>query len=346
MSKYDGQFLPVQRIRTSNKEYDALIYTKNCNKNGRIYACIKISVLQGLLVNKEEQNGYYITLSSLNDEILYTNLPSETKDHQTFSVQNLQCELNISVHIDNDIFHKKMQPLYLFIFTYCLITIISMLLLILSFTHITAKPVLNILQVLDRSLHIPTSKNITNYQITRSNNLPLQRGFRYIANRIHVADQNLGQYHDIISTQRKILQARFMEKALMGQLITSNDTQNFHQYFPEFPESFYLLLVHLWTYAEDNAPYQEPLQLISDFLESEFPNVYQQQINDVQILLLISETDYSKYCQTLNYMVNNVNREEPAYFIRCISSHVCHHLESLPAAYQQLCEMENFSFPD
>lgn len=346
LSQYDGEFLPAQHLKVSNKEYDAIIYTTKVSTEGNLYSCIKISDIQKLLLNNSEQTGYYITLSNLNDEILYTDLPSDANKYQTFSISNYRCNLNISIHVDNDIFQQKMQPLYLFLSVYCFILIIGSLILILSFTRITAKPVFNIIQALEHSRHIPVSRNTAEDMTVGGNLLPRQNAFRYISTSISAADVHLGQYQNTILTQQKILQARFMEKALIGQLVTHKDIQNFHLYFPDFPKSYCLLLVHLWTYAENEAPYEEPIQLISTFLQAELPNIYQQQLSDSELLLVMSEEDFGNKRGALDFLVNNINQEEPDYFIRCISSRICHHLESLPVAYRQLQDIDNLSFPE
>lgn len=346
LDQYDGSFLPMQRVKASGKEYEALIYTTDWNSAGHLYACIPISDIRKLLFGQMGQTGYYLTISDLQDEILYTDLPAPATEYQTFSTRNFKCRLNISIHVDPAVFNRKMQPLYLFVSVYCFVLIIGMLILILSFTRITARPVLDIIQILEHSRHIPTSGNTASESDERNTPLSRQHGFRYISASIHAADTHLGQYQNIIFNQQKILQARFMEKALTGQLIALKDIQNFHLYFPDFPKSYCLLLVHLWSYTENKMPYQEPMHLISAFLQAELPDVYQQQLSDSELLLLLSEEDFDRQRKTLDFLVDNINREEPTYFIRCIASRICHHLESLPIAYRQLQDMDSLSFQE
>lgn len=346
LSEYKNEFLPAQHVRTLTKEYDALIYNTTWSDNAFFYVCINIADLKHLLISDADQTGYYMTISAQNGELLYTDLPENATDYQTLSDRISTGNLNISIHIDNTVFYQKMQPLYLYMAVYGSALIAGMLIITLTGTHFTTKPVLSILQTLEHSHNIPAFDAQKN--IVPSNNRPFhQNGFDYISERIRKADENLGEYYSILDNQRQILQARFMEKALNGQLISAKDIAQFHSYFPTFPDSYCLLLLQLYTYAEDSSTlYTEPLQLLSAFCKTSLPHAYQQQFSDTELLLLISETDFEDYRQILDFMIENINQEEPSYFARCIASRIFHHLESLPAAYRQLRDMSELSFPD
>lgn len=330
-------FLPACHVKTPNQEYDALIFSTKWTRSTYLYACIKIADIKELLLADTAQSNCYFTITTSGGKLLYSDLPDAETEIQTLSEDISAGNLHISIHIPDSIFYQKMQPLYIFMMLYASLCIVMLIVISLLGTRFSSKPVLDIIQLLDRSKNIL----VTDRQHTGQH---LPSSFDYIYNSIQSADQHLGEYQSTILTQQKILQARFLEKAINGQLISSKNIQQFHSYFPDFPENYRLMLIKLWTYTEgEHAPYADPLLLLQSFLESELPHAYQQQLNDTELLLLISETDFDHSCKILDFLVENINREEPSYFIRCVASGIYQHLENLPAAYHQIQDIDRFT---
>lgn len=355
LSERKSGFLPIHHITTYQREYDALIYVTRWGSYAYIYACIDISTIKELLIADPDLNGYYFTITDANDNLLYSDLPENDQDYQTLGQKISTGGLSITVHIADNIFYNKMKPLYLFLGIYCSICVIILVLVILTGTHISSRPILNILHTLDVSGNIPAADvhkpelSLTPQkaaQMQRRTASNLRSGFDYISDRILSADHTLGQYQSMLDTQQKILQARFLEKAISGQLISPRDTALFRSYFPDFPDSYCLLLLRLQADDDHTGTlYADPLALLQSFIGSEMPHTYQQQINDSELLLIISDADYEAYLKTLDFMVTNINQEEPSYDIRCVSSRSFRHLENLPAAYRQAQELIELCFP-
>lgn len=307
LSEKKSGFLPAHQITTPQEKYNALIYVTKWGKSAYIYVCLDISNIKKMLIADSDCSGYYFTITDTKGDLLYSDLPNNFQDYQTLKQTISTGKLSIDVHIANDIFYNKMKPLYLFLAIYCVICLVILTLVILTSTHISAKP---------------------------------------ISNTLHTMDLTLEQYQNMINTQQKILQARFLEKAISGQLISQEDNSLFHSYFPDFPDSYCLLLLRLQTEDDsDGNTYQKPMSLLQSFLSSLLPNAYQQQVNNSELLLLISEADAEKHLKSLNFMIENINHEEPSYDIRCVSSRIFQHLENLPSAYRQVHELIEIHFP-
>ena len=341
LSEVKTGFTPVCHIKTYSNEYDAIMLVTPWVNNSYLYACINVSDFKKLVIEEKNLNNCYITITSVDNEILYSDLPRNVGKHQTFSEFCSAGQIKISVHIPNNVFYNNMQSFYLFFSLYMLACIILLISVIIFGTKHAAKPITNIIDVLEQSRNLKPTGSILSLQ------KPIN-GFDYIANSIINADQNIEQYQTTLRTQQKILQARFFEKAINGQLVSKNDIHEFYTYFPEFPKSYYMLLIRLWSYASGtNATlYSEPLLLLQAFLETELSYVYQQQINETELLLVLSKEDYENSYETLNFMIKNINQEEPTYHTCCIASDVYHHLEDLPTAYQQLRAMDGLSFTE
>lgn len=348
-------FLPVHRIKTPKKEYDALIYVTKWGSSAYIYACLDISDIKELLIADPDLSGYYFTITDTNENLLYSDLPENEQDYQTLGQKISTGGLSITIHIADSVFYNKMKPLYLFLGIYCGICVIILILVIITGTHISSRPILNILHTLDLSSNIPatdmTAEDVkqtkADAQVQRRSVANMRSGFDYISDRILSADHTLGQYQNMINTQQKILKARIMEKAISGQLISPKDMALFRSYFPDFPDSYCLIFLSLQV--EDDcagAIYADPMSLLQTFIGSELPHAYQQQLSDFELLLLVSETDSEHYLKSLDFVVANVNKEEPAYEIRCVSSRFFRHLENLPSAYRQVQELIELRFPD
>lgn len=355
LSERNSGFLPAHRIKTHQKEYDALVYVLRWGSSAYIYACLDISTIKELLIADPDLSGYYFTITDTNGTLLYSDLSENHQNYQTLGQKISTGGLSITIHIADSVFYNKMKPLYLFFGIYCGICVVVLILVIVTGTHISSKPILNILRTLDRSVNIPAagamkaanSRQTTDTPLMERRPAPnLHSGFDYISNRILSADHTLGQYQNMLHTQQKMLQARFLEKAISGQLISPRDISLFHSYFPAFPDSYCLLFLRLQI-DEDHAGtiYTDSMSLLQSFLGSELPHAYQQQLSTSELLLLISEADYESYRETLDFTVENINREEPSYYIRCVAGKIFKHPEDLPAAYRQVQDMIEIPFP-
>lgn len=307
---------------------------------------MKIDDFKKLIISEGNLDNCYFTVTRIDNEILYSDIPESIHKYQTLSAQVLYGKIIVSVHIPYSVFYQNMKSLYVFLAVYGLACVCMLVMISILGTRFSAKPFIDIIQILERSRNIAVSE--PSGKIGKENaQRNLQSGFDYISSSILSADKHLGEYQNTLHTQQKILQARFLEKALGRQLVSVKDIQLFRTYFPNFPENYYLLLIKLWTYTEDaSSLYAEPLLLLQSFLESELPNAYQQQFSDTELLLLISEDDFEAYRKTLDFVVGNINREEPSYFLRCLASKMYHHLENLPIAYRQLMDMDSLPFSD
>jgi len=334
-------FTPVCNIKTYSDEYDAILFVTPWSNSSYLYACMNISDIKKLVIEEKNLDNCYFTITSSEDEILYSDLPERVGKHQTFSEFCSAGQIKISVHIPNPVFYQNMRPFYLFFGIYVIACIMLLISINVFGTKHAAKPIMNIIDVLEQSRNLKPTGSILSQQ------RPLN-GFDYIASSIISADQNIEQYQTTLRTQQKILQARFWEKAVSGQLVSLNDIHDFHSYFPSFPQNYRLLLIRIWTYANGASAtlYSEPLLLLQAFLETELSCVYQQQINDTELVLVLSNEDYENSFDTLNFMINNINQEEPTYHACCIASDVYYHLEDLPTAYQQLRATDGLSFAD
>ena len=340
LSETGTGFTHACHIKTYSSEYDALVFVTPWTNDTYLYACVDITDIKKMILEKNNLTDCYFTIERIDGTLLYSDLPEGRSDYQTFTEFCRSGELNVSVHIPDSIFYQNMKPLYVFLAVYITACIIILVTLNIIGTKHAVKPILNIIHVLERSRNIktPTNNLQKNYQ----------DGFEYISKSIMTADQHLEEYQATLNTQQKILQARFLEKAISGQLVSNSEIKQFHSYFPNFPEKYYMLLIRLWTYTTENSDelYSEPLLLVQSFLESELSNIYQQQLNDTELLLIVPAENYKSTCEKLNFMISNINSEEPTYHACCISSHLNHHLENLPLAYRRLRAMDGLSFSD
>ena len=328
-------FMPLMHIKVGKREFDALVYNQKVGTDSYLYVCLRIDDIRKAFIAASDQEGYYLTISKSDGEILYNDLP-DSKKVQTLTKFMSAGKLQISVHVDNAVFNQRMQPIYYFLFAYGFIFVILVILIILSATRYTARPVLGLIRLLESCRNISVS-SMKSPEVRRRKLFRKYSGFDFISEGIRQADSSLAEYQKLKSVQKKIMQARIMEKALEGKLGDTKSVQQFDFYFPDFPSRYRLLLFRLWTYAEDEAAlYTDPLQLIMSFIENELPCAYQQQISDSVLLLVISESEYGNYCKRLDFIVENINREEPLYFCRCVSGGICDNLERLPEVYRQL----------
>ena len=279
-------FTSAHTIKTYSSKYEALVFATPWSNDSYLYTCIPVKTIKELVIEEANLDNCYFTILSTKDDILYSDLPEKLTNYQTFTEACSSGRIKISVHIPDSIFFQNMKTFYMFFALY--ITVCFMILISISIigTKRAAKPIMNIIDILEQSKNIKLTDNLHTRQ-------GIQNGFDYISNSIRNADRDLELYQATLNTQHKFLQSRFIETALGGLLVSKNDIQDFQSYFPNFPSSFRLLLVNLWTYTtvHSTANQDNPMLLLQSFIEQELSSVYLQQINDTELLLILSEAD-------------------------------------------------------
>lgn len=345
-------FLPVQHVISKGgesirnyQEYDALIYSVPWTKSSFIYACLDVRDIKRALIAESDLSTCFLSLSDSSGSYLYSDCPDTALSYHTIKKQSSVGDLIATIHIPEAEFTAKMKPLYLFLGGYCSICILVLMVTIIISSRISTKPLVNIIEMLEHSNQLQPDETDTGKGDSAS--LSIKYGFRYIQEHFERAEDQLEQYHNTIHTQRRVLQARFLEKALNSQLSNARDKEMFLTYFPDFPNHFCLVNLRLLEQPDQNGSiYPDSMVILQSFLQSELPGAYQQQMNDIELLLIISKGDYKNYIQTLNYLINNINHEEPSYRIYGIASSFYEHLENLPTAYRQLQDLNGLHFPE
>ena len=308
LSEHNSGFLPVCHVQTNKSEYDALIFLTKFSKSSCIYACFDISVLSELLLENSIQDNCYVSIFTPDETCLYSNFPDESSNYKTITQYNSIGNLKISVHIPNNLFYTRMQPLYAFLLIYFSCCLLLLIVTTLIGSRLSARPLYNV---------------------------------------INYANSKIGSYENTINTQKKILRVRYIEKAISGRLVNSNDITLFKSFFPDFPTSYCLTLFRLQLHNEDNKlDHSNPLLLLQNFFQAEMPDTYIQQINPTDLLLIIPETNYKEYCKFITFVISNILKEEPAYSVNCVSSNFYSHIENLAGAYNQVQNMIEFKYSD
>lgn len=332
-------FLPVQTIRhpkSHKEEYDALIYAVQWSKSAYMYACFDMEQVKEMFISDEEKEGCYLTITCAKDgTVLYSDLPEKESITQTISTHLTAGDIDVQVHIGESVFGEKMHPMYFWIMLYCVACVMIEVAVVGIGMYFSVHPLRGLLDVLDK------------YRNPKGSFAP-RKEFDQISDSLLHVEQSLGSYKETISVQQKILRAKYMEKALNAQLISREDIVQFRSCFPEFPEQgFYLMYARLRIQKDkQNAGYEEPLALISMFLDMEMSEdiYHHQQLSDTELLLVIQEAFFESCKRKIDFLIDNINREEEGYELRCFASNLQQCLENIPVAYLHVKNMEGFFF--
>ncbi|MBQ8813438.1 MAG: helix-turn-helix transcriptional regulator [Lachnospiraceae bacterium] len=341
-------FLPVHQVTSLGKTYDALIYSIPWTSNSYteasyFYVCMNISDIRKSLIAEADLDSYYLTIENNKGVCLYTDLNDTSSDYYSVTQNTSMGGLVITVHIPHSALTERMSPLYYFLALYLVLCVLAIMIMIYIGSHLSSRPLLKIVDMLENSDEQPSSH--TTSLLQKADAIPkaparLQYGFHYIQNKVKTYESNLIAYRSTIDTQAKVLQARFLEKALHGSLATDKDYELFFSYFPNFPESFCLVLFGLMEKPEEDGNlYPDVLSLIQIYLQNALPNIYLQQLDNSQLLLIIDEEEFGDSSRILNHLVDNINREEPSYHAWGITSKFYCHPKSIPSAYWQVQDL-------
>lgn len=346
--------LPVQNITVNRQTYDALIYATSWTDTSYLYACMRIDNIRNALIDKSNLDNYLITIRNTRGDILFTdlNVSDASAFHQndslsgyhTVSQKTAVGSLIVSVHIPHAALTERMRPLYYFLILYLGLCILTMIATAYIGAHISSMPLLRILRIFEDNDAAAgdTDARQPDCLSDSETSSPLHHGFHYIQSKIQDYEISLNTYRSTIKTQEKVLQARFMEKALHGSLATENDYNAFYSYFPDFPENYYLVLFGISEQTmENDAAHDNLLSLLQTYLQMNLPLCYQQQLSNTKLLLIIDEESYTHAADILNHLLNKTNTEETGCHTWAISSNLYSHPKNLPIAYWQLQDLSS-----
>ena len=344
MLKENGSgFLPVQRVVTNVKSYDALIYSIPWTTSSYLYVCMDIAAIKQALIEKSDLSDYCLTIEDINGQCLYTDLSTSSDNYYSVTQKISLGGLRLTIHIPETALTSRMEPLYYFLALYLALCSLILMVAIFISTRISSKPLLRIISMLE----FPANENGTTTYIPKNTaskgknrTSPLHFGFHYIQDQMQTYQNTLADYQNMINMQTKILQARFLEKAFSGALATDKDYDTFYFYFPTFPKDY--CLVRLGLIEQPNRKgnlYEDALSLIQIYIQSYLPHTYYQQLTDSEVLLIIDKDDFEKSSLVINRLIENVNLHEPSYHVWGITSKFYHHPKNLPTAYWQLQDL-------
>lgn len=338
LSESSPGFLPVHRITTPQRSYDALIYSIRWRRDKYLYATIDVNDIKKIMVDQNYLDEFFLTIENAHGDCLYSDYEGNPSDYYTVLQKAVSGTLLITLHIPKMALQTHMLPLYTFISIYLIIYVLVSFIIIYSGSRISAKPLNIIIDKLDNNTVFPfeLSKKMRNKEASS-----FSYGFEYIYNKIQLYESNIQDYQTTIATQTKVLQARFMEKALHGTLSTVADYEAFYSYFPTFPESFCLILLGLLEKdIKQKDVYPNALSLLQYQLQQSLPDAYQQQLSNNTLLLIIDAKRYNTSFDTINNLIAQINKEESTYHAWGIVSKTYEHPDKIAFAYRQVQDLK------
>lgn len=335
-------FICAQPVTSIGQTYDALIYSVPWVNDSWLFACLNMKDVKQSLVGKSNVSIYSITLNTTSGACLYTDLETPLNTVHSITKQVPSSNLSVTVHIPHSVTNGNITPLYYFLTLYLVLCIVVLLIMIFSGTYLSTRPLFKIIDLLDTP-----SDASGNTGVSSTQNSQLGYGFHYIQEKIVSYANELDTSRDTIDLQRKALQIRYMEKALHSSLSTEADYDAFYSCFPDFPDSFCLVMLGLIERPnDDGVVYPNALSMIQYYLQNTLQEVYFQQLSNFELLLFIDEEHFFRSEEIINHLINNINKEEPCYHAWGLVSKVYSHPKSISIAYMQLQEMYSWISPD
>ena len=338
LSKSTPGFLPVHHITTPYSNYDALIYSVCWNRDKFFYATINVNTLKKKMIASEYMGDIFMTIENTQGDCLYTDCPDGQSNFHTVSQKTSYGNLLVSIHIPKNLLRTHMMPLYAFISIYVAVCTLILFAVTYFGSRVSAQPLIRIIEKIDST----AARNTRTPQKNKKKESPsLNYGFEYIYNKIQLYESDIQGYQSTIATQAKVLQARFMEKALHGTLSVDSDYETFSFYFPQFPKRFCLILIGLVEQSMDKAETcQDALSLVQYTLHQTLPDAYQQQLSEATMLLIVNADNQNDSLLVVNRLITDINKAESAYHIWGIMSKAYDHPNKIAFAYRQVQDLK------
>jgi len=331
-------FICAQPVTSLGQSYDALIYSVPWVNDSWLFACLNMKDVKQSLVGKSNVGIYSITLNTTSGACLYTDLATPLDTVHSITRQVPSSNLLVTVHIPHSVTDSNITPLYYFLTLYLVLCLLVLIVTIFSGSYLSARPLFKIIDLLDK---LPAASGDT--KAASIQNKPPADGFHYIQERIVSYANELDTFRDTIDRQRQALQIRYMEKALHSSLSTEGDYDAFYSCFPDFPDSFCLIMMGVMErLCDEGEIYPNALSMIQFYLQNTLQEVYFQQLNNSELLLFIDEEQFKRSEAIINDLIANINKEEPRYHVWGLVSKFYSHPKSISIAYMQLQEMHSW----
>ncbi len=330
--------ITTNHVLKENGAYDAIVYCTPGRSGQLTYSCIDVGRLKKTMIATESLGEYALTVATA-DGVIYSDRPEAFRSHHKITQTTSLGGLTVTLEMSDRLFSQKMAPFYTFISVYSAVAIAVLVLLMVAGTRISAHPVLKILRVLEKSRNLPPPAPTNNE--TRIEKA-FWTDFNRIAGSIAAADSSIGQYRQITDRQQSILQARFFEKGVAGTLVTQADRDGFDTYFPAFPAEYHLALLHIRAQpSTEGEPIELPqtMALLQAFAQSRLPDCYAQQFSAHELILLIPRDQFAVCRGVLDFVIDNVNAQEPSLAVEGYAGDLYTARDDLPRAYRQLQDM-------
>lgn len=337
LSDNQNGFLPISKITHYGKSYEGLIYCIKWGSNGHMYMCFDTKDIQKLFVSDEESGECYLCIrTSQDDSVLYKNLPDDGFSGEILTSHVSSGDIEIDLYVGANVLDEKMKPLIWWILLYVAVCSLAIILVGVGGAYFVMYPLRSLLEILERYRHDESE-------------IDYRQSVESVSNHILAVETDLQNYKELVWVQQERLRIRYLEKALNGQVFSLEDKMIFRSCFPDFPEEgYYVFRLRLWSADEKkDILYSEGIQLLNLFIEQNFPCFYlKEKLSDTELILITKTEDFESCCKHLEFIVSNVNREEPYYEVRCYVSKEYRYLENLSLAYAQVCNMEDFTFSE
>ena len=328
-------YLPVHKITTPYRSYNALIYSIEWGQDKYFFACMNVADIRKAMIGTDNLDNCKLTIQRNDGSYLYSELEDSNIAYTSISQKTATGGLTITVHIPNSVFSERLLPLYFFLSVYLIFSLLVVIISVLLGVRFSSTPLLKIITLLE-------NRHASATHLSSSCHKPLNYGFHFIENQIQSYEEELQQYQSTIDIQTKVLQARFMEKALHGNLVTEADLTSFYSYFTNFPSSFRLVLLDI---AEDPGKggniYPNVMAIVQYYLSQNTKQAYIQQITSTSLLLVFDEKYHQTYTDSINLLIENINREEPCYHVWGIISKMYNDPKDISFAYMQIQDLRS-----
>lgn len=319
--------------------YSAIVFSLPWSKNGSFtdtlfYATLPTSRIKSLFLESDILKDGYLQISIGNTVLFETGNPQPELYNMLYAKTD-KSQLNINLGIPHRIFDADIRSLHQITVLFALALIIATLVLTLFFSYRSARPMQDIIQVINRTLHI--RKTYESIPDDPRKQARLLREYRMIGLSLAQIDEKINEYTGIIERQNSALQKQLMNMAVLSGLYREDQISLFLAAFPHFPASYRLSLIY-YKPASFETPDSAILDQfrITSVLQEFFPDIYIQGLDGAYVMLLLpaagsnSEAERDK----LNIVTQRLTDDFNIPFSFTLSS-VFTRAQDLPRAYQQ-----------
>lgn len=335
-----GKFIPAGWIRTLEKKYQGLTYVVPFLNKAKLIAIFDVQKIKDVLLDQNQKEQCLIEIMNEQGDILYSERPDDLGQYYTISQQSMDHKIKTTVFVSKNLQYEELGTIYLLGISYIGLAIIAFVLIVYLLSSRVSEPLIRVLSVINGTEKGDNKSIASTRSVLKLKNY-VRKGLNGAG--IEIVESELRQHLERLNNQKFTLIKAHLKEIVLGAPRTEEIVSKIYEIIPTFPQAFRFVVLRIYE-INDQHDYSDVIGLLGRTMAVLLPNSFFVLLNGVEIALFVDACEYPASKQILDFIIENVNKTEPAFRINGFTTFEDETLFTVNAAYRKLSLLSGVHF--